>query len=130
MPVNIHDRLFGTLAVDYHPHAYSLLSFAVALSLQTLACVFATRRRGRHSAAPMELFSGLTVSTICSFTYVIRGTFWARQTWATAIMCAWGIRLSVYLYSRVTQEASLSPNDICFPRYLIVDLHAFLILYI
>ena len=65
-----------------------------------------------------DLMSCLTIAMVCFGTYIVRSTFWARQTIVTFAMTAWALRLGRYLYRRAPYLEDLPPleMDIWFAR--------------
>jgi hypothetical protein len=76
---------------------YALLALAIIVGIQLLGCVASTRS---HATRLFEASSGISVAGACLFTLLIRGTYFPRQFISTLLVCAWGIRLSRFLYAR------------------------------
>lgn len=95
------------------PHHHVLVSLAVAATVQSSALVWSSRQ----SARIIEAASGATAALTAASTYAARGTFFARQTLATVLMIAWGVRLSAYLYRR-DLVSPVSPRSLCITRTL------------
>lgn len=96
------------------PHHHVALSLSVAASLQLLAALISATTGPRA----MEALSGLSVSIAALGTYIARGTFFGRQTACTALLVAWGTRLSWYLFSRSSAAPASSVRSLCATRTL------------
>lgn len=99
----VHDTLGRDgVGVESHQAKYAGIALVVCSALNLLACLV-TRFHGERSNVAgklFETFAGLTVATTCLLTLLIRGTYFPRQVLSTALMCAWGVRLSVHLHRR------------------------------
>jgi len=93
---------------------YAAIALVVCFVLQLVACA-----SSRHDAGRLyDTVSGLSVALACLSAYFIRGQHFERQTLATALVFAWGVRLSAYLRARVLPPAKISPIELLFPRLL------------
>jgi steroid 5-alpha reductase family enzyme len=106
-----HERLFGTSAS--HPAQYAAVAVVGCILLQITACIL-TKRRARRM---FDTWSVLTVALVCAFTFVVRGAYFPRQMISTVCVCAWSVRLAVYLYRRQLVSDTVGVQDVL-PRIL------------
>lgn len=96
------------------PHHHVALSLCVALLTQAAPLLLLPP----HAAgAWLESAAGLTVALTAAGTYAARGTCFPRQTLATLLAVAWGVRLSWYL-SRRNLDSGLPARRLALARVL------------
>jgi len=76
---------------------YVSAALVIVACVQLVAC--AAVRAGR-AARVFEAASGSSVAAACLLTLLARGTYFPRQVTSTALVVAWGARLSRFLYAR------------------------------
>lgn len=81
---------------DYGAHHHVFASLFGAVVVQGVAAAISMR----SSARAIEAMSGMNVVLAAVVSYVVRGTFFPRQSIATFLVVVWGVRLSWYLYLR------------------------------
>jgi len=76
---------------------YAFIALVVVAALNIGTC-FAVKLGA--SIRVFEAASGAAVAAACLLTLLARGTFYPRQVLVTALMCAWGARMSLLLYAQ------------------------------
>lgn len=76
---------------------YIFFSLLLIAALQVATCLAV--KHGR-AIRVFEAASGSSVAAACLATLVLRGSYFPRQVISTALIVAWGLRLSHYLYTR------------------------------
>ena len=102
--------LHAYLVPDHEARAgfaeYAAVATGVLAAVNVGTCLAV---RAGSSMRVFEAASGAAVAAACAATLLARGTFFPRQVLVTALMCAWGARLSrlLYVHARKKEVANV-----------------------
>ena len=97
------------LSREYSHEFFIMISFSS--SAVAHLCVATISWGYRHFPGFIDGISTFIITLVCASTYLIRYTFWPRQTFVTFLMCVWSIRLGLYLMRRAKYVDKLPPSD-------------------